>query len=398
MRILDIRSLDGPNIYHHQPVLVMRLDLEDVVETHSAMIPGYVDRLLDLVPEIRQHRCSPGYVGGFVERLRHGTFPAHVVEHVAIGLSERAGLGIGFGKARHSGEGSIYNVVIRFRSRRAMEHLLVGAVALVERAMRAEPVDAAALIEEVRRIALEEDPGDGWRAIRAHACARMIPVRLVRDGTSARLGYGRFTIDLDVATATVDDVDRRFSPGVDGRIPIVAVTGSVDTTATAVSIARALAGRGLRVGSATRLGICVGDERITRDDASGPDGARALLDDTRIDAAVLEVSWQGIVEGGLGYDWSRMAVITALSEEDLGAPCIEEIEDLANVVSVVAERVREGGTIVIDAGDDVLAELVEHERVTELERRIVRASQPMLAGVVEAAMDVAPSSDGAEEA
>jgi cyanophycin synthetase len=60
----------------------------------SNTIPGFVDRLIEWLPSLYQHQCSVGEVGGFVWRLRDGTWPAHIIEHVAIELqtlAERAG-------------------------------------------------------------------------------------------------------------------------------------------------------------------------------------------------------------------------------------------------------------------------------------------------------------------
>jgi cyanophycin synthetase len=46
MRIEGIRTLSGPNVYSHRPVLLMRLDLEDLYEKESFEVPGFVERLL----------------------------------------------------------------------------------------------------------------------------------------------------------------------------------------------------------------------------------------------------------------------------------------------------------------------------------------------------------------
>jgi hypothetical protein len=384
VRILDIRSLDGPNVYHNQPVLVMRLDLEDVVETHSAMIEGYVDRLLALLPELAQHRCSPGYIGGFVKRLRDGTYPAHIVEHVAIALSERAGFDIGFGKARHSGEGSIYNVIIRFRARRAMRYLLEKAVALVDATMRGEPFDADEVVAEARRIAVEEAPAAGARELIARACDRRIPVRLSSDGARIHLGHGCFATTLDAATASAATLESLFPEGTDGRIPIVAVAGSHRAGAVASLIARMI---GDGVGVADREGIRIASEIITTDDATGPEAARALLEDTRVDAAVIEVSWRGIVRGGLGYEWSDIAVLTDVAADDIGEVGIEEIDDLTNIYSVVAEREREGGAIILDGDDEQLRELATSERIARLPRRIILESGASIESLAAAAVN-----------
>src|SRR2546423_1717990 len=103
MRVDKIRTLAGPNVYSYHPVLVMRLDMEELNEVASTNVAGFIDRLLSELPGLEEHRCSRGRRGGFCERLREGTYFAHIVEHVALELSEPAGIAVGFGRARYAG-------------------------------------------------------------------------------------------------------------------------------------------------------------------------------------------------------------------------------------------------------------------------------------------------------
>ena len=84
MKIRHIRALEGPNLFHHQPVLSMALDLGDLHDRSSDEMPEFVARLLDALPGLHSHRCSVGKPGGFVERLHRGTYFGHIVEHVAL--------------------------------------------------------------------------------------------------------------------------------------------------------------------------------------------------------------------------------------------------------------------------------------------------------------------------
>jgi cyanophycin synthetase len=74
MNIYDIRTLGSPNIYHHQSVLRMTLDLEDLSHTLSCDLPLFPDHLVRQMPGLREHHCSRGLPGGFVERLQEGTY------------------------------------------------------------------------------------------------------------------------------------------------------------------------------------------------------------------------------------------------------------------------------------------------------------------------------------
>src|SRR5262245_36596672 len=102
----------------------MRLDLEDLSERDSHEIDGFVDCLLDALPGLWEHTCGLGYRGGFVERLRGGTYFGHVVEHVAIELSEAAGIGVNHGKTRSAGAPHLYDVVVEYAAEHGMRRLL----------------------------------------------------------------------------------------------------------------------------------------------------------------------------------------------------------------------------------------------------------------------------------
>src|SRR5215475_7257768 len=114
MRILEIRALPGPNVFSPRPVLRMELDLEDLFEHETKDHPEFNTRLLSLLPNLKEHYCSKGREGGFVERLEEGTYFGHIVEHIALELTEMAGIGVFHGKTRYAGEPGCYNVVVEY--------------------------------------------------------------------------------------------------------------------------------------------------------------------------------------------------------------------------------------------------------------------------------------------
>src|SRR3954463_12536315 len=139
MRFDKIRAISGPNVYTHKPVLIGRLFLEELTEKSSTEIPGFTDRLLAQLPGLPEHRCSRGRPGGFVERLREGTYFAHIVEHVALELTEHAGIPSYFGRARYAGEEGCYNVVIEYKAEQGARFLLDVAVELVSALVKGDP-------------------------------------------------------------------------------------------------------------------------------------------------------------------------------------------------------------------------------------------------------------------
>jgi cyanophycin synthetase len=125
------------------------------------------------------------------------------------------------------------------------------------------------------------------------------------------------------------------------------------------------------VGMATTSGVWIGGELVAEGDMTGPFSANVVLSDPTVEAAVLETARGGIVRRGLGYDWSDVAVMTNVQADHLGQDGVETIDDLLWVKSLVAERVREGGTLVLNADDERLAALADEPRVARVPKRVV---------------------------
>ena len=100
MQFRKVLALRGPNIWANFPVLEAWVDLQDLKDSPSDELPGFNERLMSWLPSMIEHRCSIGERGGFFERLRRGTYQAHILEHVALELQELAGTPVKFGKAR----------------------------------------------------------------------------------------------------------------------------------------------------------------------------------------------------------------------------------------------------------------------------------------------------------
>ena len=150
MKVESIRTLNGPNVYSYRPVLLMSLDLGELVERESREFNGFNQRLLTLLPGIHNHHCSLERPGGFVTRLEEGTYFGHIVEHVALELTELTGIGKSHGKTRHDTR-SLYNVAIEFRAEKASTYLLQQAVKLVEALVREKSFQLQPVLEEAKR-------------------------------------------------------------------------------------------------------------------------------------------------------------------------------------------------------------------------------------------------------
>ena len=115
LRILETRVLRGANYWAKEPVIRQVVDLGVLEEFPSNRIPGFVDALVELLPTLEDHACSLGRRGGFITRLRDGTWAGHVAEHIALEFQNLAGTDVRHGKTRGTGEHGRYNVIFEYR-------------------------------------------------------------------------------------------------------------------------------------------------------------------------------------------------------------------------------------------------------------------------------------------
>jgi cyanophycin synthetase len=150
-------------------------------------------------------------------------------------------------------------------------------------------------------------------------------------------------------------------PGLDdGRIPVVAVSGTNGKTTTTKLIGHILAGSGLRVGTTGTDGVFVGSQRIDSGDCSGPRSARNVLLHPDVDAAVFETARGGILREGLGFDRCNVAVVTNIGVGDhLGLNFISTVEDLAVVKRVIVQNLAINGTAVLNAEDTMVSSMAK---------------------------------------
>jgi cyanophycin synthetase len=650
MKILHTRHLRGPNVYLSRPATVARVRLDELTGRETTDVAGFTERLLRILPGLTEHHCAAGAPGGFVSRLRGGTYFGHVAEHACIELSQLIGRDVSFGRTVSAGEPGLYDVIMECPADEAPDstlpaELLDTAVHLVTTLVDAhgDPQAHCRLAEEVRarlddlRAVRERDAaGPSTEAIIAAARHRGIPVERLGDGSLLRLGWGsrrrlacaamtdrtsavgvdiacdkhltrqllddagipvpagglagsadeaaRYAAELggplvlkprhgrhgrdvhldlrgaedvrgayeevggdviverqlggrdyrvlvvggEVAAAAervaahvvgdgehtvqgligqanadprrgeghtreltrlvVDDharhllaeqgygmdsvpqagqtvwlrananlstggtsrdvtdrmhpdvarlcvraaalvgldiagIDLRlpdiaaplppvhgpaeaeagiievnavpglrmhlspvqgraravgdavvramFPAGSDGRIPLAAVTGTNGKTTVSRLTAHLVAGTGQTVGLASSDDVRIGGKPVLCADATGPRSAQTVLGDPSVEVAVLETARGGILRRGLGYDRSDVGVVTNITADHLGQDGIETIEDIAHVKALVAESVRDGGTLVLNADDPWVRSLVERPRVGADRKRIV---------------------------
>lgn len=151
-------------------------------------------------------------------------------------------------------------------------------------------------------------------------------------------------------------VNHLYAAGDDGRIPVVAVTGTNGKTTVTRLIAHLLASSGLRVGMTNTDGVYVNGRQTDSGDCSGPRSARNVLMHPEVDAAVFETARGGVLREGLGFDRCAVAVVTNIGAGDhLGLNYITTVEDLAVLKRVIVQNVAESGYAVLNATDPNVA-------------------------------------------
>lgn len=633
MKILNMNTIHGPNVYHHRPVLIMEIDLEEFAETASTDIDQFTERLIATLPGLQQHHCSPGHEGGFVERLQRGTYFAHMIEHIAIELSVLAGIEVSYGKSVYAGEPGHYKIIVRFTNKEGMKYLLESAVELARCVAQGLPFDLESSLKHARYIVRKSELGPSSNSILAAAKKRNIPYKIINADGLIQLGYGKYRqffqatttgrtsdiavdiaqdknftkkllqeaairvprgravhsmtealevlneipvplaikpldgnhgrgVTLDVRTPeevktaflqarkhsdivlieeclqgrdyrlvlvggkliaaalrtpahvkgdgvstlkelidkenlnpqrgeghekpltkiSVDSetttllartgktieyvpaeneivflkdtanlstggtavdvtnevhpdirfmcertariigldvcgvdlvaediskpihrqsggiievnagpgirmhhypaegeardvggaiIDHLFPYNISGRIPIVAITGTNGKTTVSRLLAHIAAGTGKCVGNTTTDGIWINNIQVAEGDTTGPVSASTVLTDPSVEIAILETARGGIVKRGLGYDWSDVGVFTNVKLDHVGQDGIETIDDILKIKSLVVERVRPGGTVILNADSPEIVKYRESVRENLSNRKVV---------------------------
>ena len=147
-------------------------------------------------------------------------------------------------------------------------------------------------------------------------------------------------------------ISTMFGKNDDGRIPVVAVSGTNGKTTTVKLMSHLFEKNGLRVGHTGTDGVYINGRRTDTGDCSGPKSARNVLMHPDVDAAVLETARGGILREGLGFDRCQVAIVTNIGEGDhLGMNYINTTAELAAVKRVIVQNVAATGMAVLNAAD-----------------------------------------------
>ncbi len=213
IRILEIRTLRGPNRWTYRPVIEALVDIGELEDFPSNLLPGFPERLASWLPGLIEHRCSYGERGGFLRRLDEGTWPGHILEHVTLELQTLAGLPAGFGKARETSRRGVYKVVVRAWHEDVARTALQEARLLMLAAIEDRTYDVAGTVRSLRRMVDRLCLGPSTGCIVDAADDRDIPTIRLNDGNLVQLGYGAnqrriWTAETDRTSAIAESISR----------------------------------------------------------------------------------------------------------------------------------------------------------------------------------------------
>ncbi len=211
MIIRKVLALRGPNIWSRHTVLEAWVDLGALKEISSADIPGFNDRLMSWLPTMIEHRCSVGERGGFFQRLRWGTYLAHILEHTTLELQSMCGTPVGYGRARETSEEGLFKVAIRYQDETLARNCLETARELLMSAVFDLPFDIESHLKRLRELADRVCLGPSTTAIVEAARARNIPFRRLNTGSLVQFGQGKkqrriWTAETDFTSAIAESI------------------------------------------------------------------------------------------------------------------------------------------------------------------------------------------------
>ncbi|MBW4578013.1 MAG: cyanophycin synthetase [Tildeniella nuda ZEHNDER 1965/U140] len=195
MKILKVQTLRGPNYWsiRRPKLIVMRLDLEDLADKPSNVIPGFYEGLTEALPSLIEHFCSPGCRGGFLSRVKEGTMMGHIIEHVALELQELAGMVVGFGRTRETANLGTYQVVFEYQDEQAGRYAARAAVRLCQSIIETGHYPQEELdqdLQDLQALWADASLGPSTETLIKEAEARGIPWFQLSARAMIQFGYG----------------------------------------------------------------------------------------------------------------------------------------------------------------------------------------------------------------
>jgi cyanophycin synthetase len=286
--LVELRVLEGPNLYFPRAAVKLTLDVSTITEAGDEAVARFARR-------IGLRTTRPGAAGsGFRQR-----FALRAVERLVRAIAAEAGTRRLAVRVRPTSDPYVVIVAFPWRNR-GRARALGEAVAHALDALPTPDVEAA----------------------------------------------------VSAAAAEVAAAPRGDRPGtITPTIPVVAVTGTNGKTTTSRMIAHIARTSGLVVGWSNTDGIYRDGVLVEAGDYSGPSGAGRALGLDGVQFAVTETARGGILLKGIGITRNDVSVVTNVTADHLGLQGIDTVDQLAEVKAVVPRITRKDGWAVLN-GDD----------------------------------------------
>ncbi len=157
-------------------------------------------------------------------------------------------------------------------------------------------------------------------------------------------------------------VEHLFGPNESGRIPVVGISGSQQTTELAQLVAWLLHLSGKRTGLACKDGLYMDQQHLGKYDARGFEASERLLINRALDAAVFETTPDLILDEGLAYDRCLVGVVTNMPATHAGLIDKHDIqtpEQMRTVIRTQVDLVLPEGAAVLNADEEAVVSLAE---------------------------------------
>jgi cyanophycin synthetase len=204
-------------------------------------------------------------------------------------------------------------------------------------------------------------------AERAHSIAEAALALADRDVSPSRRAHLTGAQERLVARWSARIAESRSTPpawvrDADRRIPVVSITGTNGKSTVTRLITHILKVAGKRVGTTTSDGVLVDERLVDPGDWTGPAGAWQILARSDVDVGVLETARGGLVLRGMGYESNDASVVTNVTSDHLDLQGIHTLPELAEVKSTVARATRPDGWAVLNADDPLVAAIARRVR------------------------------------
>lgn len=190
MKILSSNIYEGKNIYSHKKCIRLDVDLEGYCETPSKEIEGFNDELVKMIPELYTHRCGIDEDGGFVKRLKEGTYLAHICEHIIIAIQNIIGIEVAYGKAREV-EGDIYQIIYQYKYPKSGIECAKLAIDIINGLINGIVIDFKTRVSIIKEMLNEELIGPSTLAVCEAAQKHGLPVMKLGSSSFYQIGYGK---------------------------------------------------------------------------------------------------------------------------------------------------------------------------------------------------------------